>query len=367
MIPAQLYYPIYIYTVLLLCIMKAADIYRKTDNQLLRGEKYGWNKVLFIGIVIIFFLGTRPTNTHLFGDTINYITYYNAGVAGGAEKEILWEWMWETFRSLGYPFESFMFLVECIYILPTIWACKRLSKENSYLIWLFVISSFSFYSFGVNGIRNGAACSLVILAITYFNGNIRQKILSVLISLVAFNIHHTSALPIGCMLLSYYAIKDVRWGIVFWAISILISLFLGNQAAIAFTGLGFDDRLDSYILQSSNAKSMQLFSSVGFRWDFLLYSAMPIWLGWYVVVKRKIFNKQYLLILNTYILANAFWVMVITAAYSNRFAYLSWFLYPIVIAYPLIKFRIWKNQGQATALILIGHVAFTFLMYLIGR
>lgn len=364
MISAQLYYPIYIYMILLLCTIKAIEIFRITDNQLLRGEKYGWNKVVFIGLSLILFLGTRPIDG-VFVDTVNYKIFYDAGVAGGVENEILWNWLWDNFRSIGLSFESFMFVVECIYIIPIIWACKRLSTNNSYLILLFLLSSFSFYSYGVNGIRNSAACSLIILAITYFDGNIKQKIVSLSLCVSAFYIHRTSALPIICMLLYYYIIKDTRWCIIFWIVAIIISVFLGKEAAMIFFGLGFDDRLDGYIIQSTNIKSMQLFSSVGFRWDFLLYSAMPIWLGWYVVVKRKIFNKQYLLLLNTYILANAFWVMVITAAYSNRFAYLSWFLYPIVIAYPLVTFRIWNNQGQATALILCGHTVFTYIMYLI--
>ena len=61
--------------------------------------------------------------------------------------------------------------------------------------------------------------------------------------------------------------------------------------------------------------------------------------------------------------ANAFWIMVIRAEFSNRFAYLSWFLYPIVLAYPLLKLKIWpKTQGNKTAVIMAGHLAFTLLM-----
>ena len=54
-----------------------------------------------------------------------------------------------------------------------------------------------------------------------------------------------------------------------------------------FAGLGFDDRLNSYI--TSDEYDDQ-FSDVGFRWDFLLYSVMPIILGWYVVIKKKVYQ-----------------------------------------------------------------------------
>ena len=60
-----------------------------------------------------------------------------------------------------------------------------------------------------------------------------------------------------------------------------------------------------------------------------------------------------------------FWIIVINASFSNRFAYLSWFLYPIVLSYPLLRMSIWKNQGRKTAYILIAHSLFTYLMWLI--
>ena len=149
----------------------------------------------------------------------------------------------------------------------------------------------------------------------------------------------------------------------FWGISILISLLAGNTLAYLFAGLGFDDRLSDYLLVDVDES---VFSRVGFRWDFLLYSAVPVLLGWYIIYRKRIYDKVFILLLGTYILANAFWIMIIRAEYSNRFAYLSWFLYPVVLAYPLLKLKIWpKSQGQKAASIMIAHIAFTFLMVFI--
>ena len=72
---------------------------------------------------------------------------------------------------------------------------------------------------------------------------------------------------------------------------------------------------------------------------------------------------MYSYLLNSYILCNSFWVMMIRASYSNRFAYLSWFLYPVVLAYPLLKFPVFEtNNKQKVALILLAHTAFTIIM-----
>ena len=69
----------------------------------------------------------------------------------------------------------------------------------------------------------------------------------------------------------------------------------------------------------------------------------------------------------TYILANSFWVMVIKAAFSNRFAYLSWFLYPVVLAYAVIRLHIWSDQDRKAGLILLLHAGFTLVMFLLGK
>jgi len=58
---------------------------------------------------------------------------------------------------------------------------------------------------------------------------------------------------------------------------------------------------------------------------------------------------------------------VIRAAFSNRFAYLSWFIYPLVIAYPLLRMNIWEDQDRKTAQILLAYSGFTFFMHLIGK
>ena len=104
----------------------------------------------------------------------------------------------------------------------------------------------------------------------------------------------------------------------FWVASIGISLVIGGAVSNFFAGLGFDDRMSSYISGQEDEELMESFSNIGFRWDFLLYSVMPIWLGYYLVFKRKIYNSTYMLLLGTYVYSNAFWVMIIRSSFSNR-------------------------------------------------
>ena len=108
-----------------------------------------------------------------------------------------------------------------------------------------------------------------------------------------------------------------------------------------------------------------LFSHVGFRWDFLLYSGFGTAMVWYVTRYRRFTDRAYIIIANTYLLCNAFWIMVIRSSFSNRFAYLSWFIYPLVMAYPLLRMNLWKDQDRKTALIFFLYSGFTFFMFFI--
>ncbi|MBO5887122.1 MAG: EpsG family protein [Bacteroidaceae bacterium] len=366
----QLYFPLSLFLTMLFILFQSNKIYSISNRSLIVKDN---NNFLFVIFAILFTIvvGLRPVSG-AFGDTVNYAHYYwNQAndlllLKETLDEEWVFTYLMHWFAARDYDIMWFFLFVEILYVVPISLACRRLSANNYTILLLFCFSAFSFFTYGVNGIRNGMACSLVIMALTFIQGNIRNKIICGVLCFLALNIHRSTALPIIAMLYTYYLSKP-RHMFFFWIASIGISLVMGSAVENFFASLGFDDRMKDYIQGQDDILEMEQFSKTGFRWDFLLYSFMPIWLGWYLVFKRKIYNSTYLLLLGTYIYSNAFWVMVIRAAFSNRFAYLSWFLYPIVLAYPLIKFEIWPKQGQKTAMILLAHLGFTFVMWLFGK
>jgi hypothetical protein len=229
---------------------------------------------------------------------------------------------------------------------------------------VFFMASFGFTANAYNGLRIGVASNLVILALSFIVSEKKNRIIAAILCVAAYEIHKSTSLPICCMWFALFFIKDTKRVMAFWIVSIALSLVLGNFFIKVIMTLGLDPTLDSYL---SGKPTTDAFSHVGFRWDFLLYSAMPIWMGYYVTIKRGIKDNLYNLILNTYVLANSAWVLVIRANFSNRFAGLSWFLFPLVIVYPLLKFNLFEKQGQRTAMILVLMYAFTYFMWLIGK
>ena len=154
-----------------------------------------------------------------------------------------------------------------------------------------------------------------------------------------------------------------------WLGAILVSLMFGDTIANLISLVNYDERLTTVALKGEDVE--ELWGEVlenRFRWDFLLYSAMPVILGWYILFIRKVYNNTYLILLGTYMFANTFWIMVIRDLFSNRYAYLSWFLYPIVLAYPLFNLPVFeRNHSQKVAWILLAHFGFTTVMWMLGK
>lgn len=365
------YAPIFFWGLFILCSLYSLKIYNYSNGELI-AKHNNYNYAIMLAIILIFFLGLRPVSGIYFGDTANYAYHYNL-ISNNPELALYElfqskeedDWLFVFLMILFSRFAdvSFFFLfVELIYIGCNLWACAKLFPNNPVASFLVVLSSFSFYSYGVNGIRNGMALALVTVVLTLIDKNFRNKIISFLLIFIAYNIHHSSALPSLMLLLSVFIVKDFKWALLFWISSIFISLFSGGAIANVFEGLGFDDRLSGYISGAQDVDVMESFSKTGFRWDFLLYSCIPIVIGYFVIIKKRIKNKTYELVLNTYTLSNAFWVMVIRASFSNRFAYLSWFLYPFVLAYPFLRMNIWQYQSKKAAIMIMGNILFSIMI-----
>lgn len=360
-LPPKLYSTTHLGIVLLLTLFSCLSFFNQKAHILISKQRNNVF-VVFYAIIFVIIVGLRPISG-VFGDTVNYARTYSEmqGSPLFLENDILFTFlMWWCAQRMSV--EYFFLIVEILYVIPMILACKRLMNKNYDIAILFCFAAFSFFTYGVNGIRNGMACSLVMLALTYIRGNLIEKIICALLAIIAINIHGSTALPVLCMLVAFL-IKSPRVIFLFWGLSIFLSLIAGGLISSLFTQLGFDERLSDYILTEAEEG---LFSRTGFRWDFILYSSVPIVLGYYIIFERRVIDFTYHILLGTYVYSNSFWIMVIRANYSNRFAYLSWFLYPLVIAYPLLKLEIWpKTQGRKTAFIMAAHLAFTLFMVFI--
>lgn len=361
MIPALLYSPIFYNLLLVLTLITAYQLYFnlsvvRVNRVKVENEKWTW----LLAVLLTVFIGFRPVSG-VFVDTTTYAGLFSIYQSSELSEitlvndDYLFS-MLMFYCSKIMSVSWFFFILAAIYICCSLWALRRIFPNNVWVAFLLFIGAFSFFAYGTNGLRNGIAASLFILGLSYAN----KKWLALIVMVIAVGMHKAMMLPLFAFVVSLLY-RNSKFYIVLWLITIPVSLVSGEFWENLFGGLGFDDRL-TYITTKADPDA---FSSTGFRWDFLLYSAVPIAVGYYVLFRRQVSSVFYSYLLNTYIISNAFWILVISANFSNRFAYLSWFLYPVVLLYPFLKFPLWKNQYNKVALVLVLHFAFSYVMWLL--
>lgn len=307
------------------------------------------------------YIGQRQVS-YYFGDTVNYDKVYTRMQSGKdvfITKDYLFNYLMMLCSKL-MSVRSFFQVVDILYIVPIVLFCKKYFRNYWFFAFVIFVGSFSFWSYGVNGLRNGLGTALFILALYFYN----KKVGMYICLAMSYFMHASLIIPIAALIVSGLY-KNPKIYLYIWLASIPLSLVGGSAWGSFFANIGFaEDRTGGYLTGGSDEYNDQ-FSQTGFRFDFLLYSFFAIFAGWYFIFKKKIIDSFYVNLFGVYCIANAFWILVITAAFSNRFAYLSWFLMPAIIAYPMFRYKIWENQGKRFAVILFLYFMFTFFMNVI--
>lgn len=364
LVPPSLYAPIFQWVLFVLVLIMAArckdeTIYRSSTASSMSST----GKVLVLAITLI--VGFRPVHW-MFGDTVNYAIGYHLREASGEANFISTLFSFEgecVFAALQdfciqFADIHFMFFIcaICFFIAPY-FACKRLLGKYWFAPYTAMAAMIDYWGFAVNGVRNGAAAGLMILALSYG----KKRNISIPLALLSIGIHKSMAIAAAAGILAHYY-KNTKIYLYGWFGCIALSAVLGRSISafmVAHLGAG-DDRLASYLAYSQNKEMMALQSTSGFRIDFLLYSAVPIFVGYWYTEIKQINDSVYRWWLNTYIVANAFWILMMWTANTNRYAAISWFFAGIVLLYPFFKCKFTANQGRYASCALLCWYVFCF-------
>lgn len=340
-------------------------------NVALSGNNYLLTKQSSIPIflyILLFalFLGFRPNKG--FVDMAAYTYEYEIGfkmesVAYNWEEEWLWQWILLACQKAGLPATVWFAIIEVGYIGCMFIACKRMIYENVYMAMLFFLASFSFFGFATNVIRNGLACSLFLVALSFLVEKVKKWPVIVALMLAAIGVHRSVLLPCTTSLIALFLIKKPIISIWIWLGSIVASLIAGQSLSQFFAMIDVDERFVHYL--NSYEDNKHLYLHTGFRWDFIAYSSVPVILAWIVCAQKKVEDKAFNILATTYILANAVWIICIRTTSTDRFAYLSWFMYPLILAYVFIRMPLYKNQDSVSAWALFLYASFTLFMGLV--
>tara|TARA_B110000503_G_scaffold142338_1_gene238802 strand:- start:7986 stop:9011 length:1026 start_codon:yes stop_codon:yes gene_type:complete len=315
---------------------------------------------LFLLIFITLYMGLRPISGKYFVDMGIYNSDFEKYASGEKIKPSV-DFFWHSFMKFCSTIMSakiFFLVCAILYVVPLYKAAKNWLGVNKYILFFMFIASFSFWAYGTNGIRNGIGTSIFVLAVSYTN----KKYLSYFLLVISYLIHGSLVIPIAAYVLTLFYKNPLHY-LLAWILSIPLSLAFGGYFESFFYSLGFEDSRISYLIQGNINNDD--FAYTGFRLDFVMYSFTGIFAGYYFIIRKNFRNKIYIKLFNLYAITNVFWILVIRANFSNRFAYMSWFLITAVIFYPFLKAKFFKNQNKVLAYVILGYFSFTYFMFLI--
>lgn len=148
---------------------------------------------LFLLIFVILYIGTRPISGRYFVDMQTYANEFERYASG--EKKITEEkdYIFNYFMIIcSKVMDVYGFFIICamLYVVPLYRFSKKHFKEYWFYSFFILIISFSFWTYGVNGIRNGIATSLFFLALSF-----DKKIVTAFIFFLAISFHKSLMLP----------------------------------------------------------------------------------------------------------------------------------------------------------------------------
>jgi len=350
----ELYTPVYYYLMLVVVfwvLLKNSAVTTLNSGHTKTFQTAGVVLLLFV----VLYMGLRPVSGRFFGDMSTYANIYSSYALGFpvlSDKDVLFH-LFMYYSAQFISVELFFLLCAGLYVIPLYLVCKKWFPNYWFFAFLMLVTAFSFWAAGTNGIRNGIAGSLFLLGISR-----DKRIFQALWLLASLNIHLSMLLPVVLWVLLQFYNKPKLW-IGVWVVSIPLSLLFAGFWEGFFGAFDLNDERLRYF---SDTPDEEQFRAVGFRWDFLIYSAVGVAAGAFYILKLKFDDKIYNILFGLYVLANAFWILVINANFSNRFAYLSWFMMALIIIYPLLKQHLTENQHKKIGFIVFIHFLFTFLM-----
>lgn len=360
-IPISSYTAIY-YNVMM--ILMLITLFHAYQNDLFASSTAGFSTGmgLFLLLFICLYMGNRPIS-YVFGDMGTYAQFYTR-IQGGETPIIKNDFLFNNFMVVSTRIMNarwFFFLCALIYTLPLYLFSRKYGGSYWYFVLFIFLGSYMFWPYGTNGIRNGLGTSLFVLALCYYD----RKIVLYSLMALSFGMHSSLIIPIAAFVVSG-VYKNPKVYLYIWLAAIPLSLIGGGFWESFFGGLGFGDdtRAEDY-LTKGNVNNDQ-FAYTGFRWDFLFYSSFAAFAGWYFIFKKKVTDQFYIHLWGIFMIANAFWILVIRANFSNRFAYLSWFLMAPVIAYPLLRYKLFPNQYRVIGAVIAVYYLFTYFMFIKG-
>lgn len=352
------YYTIYLVLITMMSLYQIYKYYNIPYRVLNARNHQSITPSLFLMLFLVLFIGCRPDWSG-FADSRNYIVF----IEGYRGTHFVFNFDCENliFDNLvswtgcnGISWSVFFVFIAFIYFGGQLIAIRKMFPSDTFFAYLIFLAAFSTFTYATNGIKAGAAASIFLVAIAYRE----KRLLSILLLAISYGFHHSmQVLIIAFIIVSF--IKNPKFYLYLWGFSFVVAALGVTTFQHLFAGFT-DDHGAGYLIADGTDAYI-----TGFRLDFIIYSAMPVMLGIYLIYKKGLKHTGYNFLFNLYVLANSVWMLCMYASFTNRIAYLSWQLLPIILIYPYFTSKFSELQYRQVSYIALAHLSFTLFMNII--
>lgn len=349
-----MYTKLYISFVVLVMLFTVFKLlfYRVENDYKLCIPKVNFYKVPLFIIIIIIFITFFPAGYG--SDKGRYLDLFLNIEKKVFNKDIGWVYYNKIIKFFFNDANIFFLLTAALYLYAN-YAFIKNSVNKSYVFYFLIttIGSLGFYAYGVNTIRAGIGLSFILLAII----NRKNWCFFLFVSL-AIIIHKSMIITaLAFFITKYYS--NSRRLLAIW-ITFLIASIINITALSEFIKNTFadgDERVKDYM-----ASEVSSSYNTSFRIDFLLYSILPLLVGFYYIYNKNFKDIFYIRLFNMYIIVNSFWLLLIRVPFTDRFAYLSWFLIPFIALYPLFNMQNIYKRNKRLAITISVIIILNFIL-----
>lgn len=357
---ANLYYTVYLTAVTIMTAVLASQ-YSSLPDSRFGLKRTGAGAALILTVAMTLFIGLRPLS-YLFTDMYNYhMLYYH--VFGQPysfnpdNENFLFDNILHYLASERYDLDLFFLLIAAIYFVGIFIAMRKLFPRDTLYAVIIYLGAFSTFSYATNGIKAGAAASIFLCAIAY-----RKRLPACIMFLIAsLGFHHSMIMPITAFVICLFYSEPKKY-LALWIVCLAIAACHITFFQELFGSMA-DEQGAGYLIKDKAISNWGYYS--GFRFDFAVYSAVPVVLGYYLISKLGYKSKTYNFIYSLYTLTNAVWLLCMYASFTNRIAYLSWLMLPVALVYPFFDSRFLPHQYRKANIVAWYHLGFTLAMMII--
>lgn len=274
---------------------------------------------------------------------------------------LLYQWSLSKISSNDLTFIIVTFL---IYVFLLLKAIKKIFLPWQYIYIFFAFLCYPFfYNYILNGMRQGLAMMLILLAMTYWIK--KRNSFKFYISIIFSGLIHVTSFffTIPLFIVLWLNIK-LKYLLLLWTFAIF--LFLTDLNSF-IANIGIINELNFIELYTNNG-IIEVFGETN-KINFLVFSSffllLSLFLYKYIDLDEKLKNI-YLVTIKTYTVFNILFLLFGFIAYSNRLAAYSWHLLPLLILFPILH----KSKHSPFLLIItivifmiIGWVTSPLLIY----